>query len=33
MTDIAAAIAAGDLSFLDDDQLHDWVIAQRWFGS
>ena len=33
MTDIAAAIAAGDLTFLDDGELHDWVIAQRWFGS
>jgi trehalose synthase-fused probable maltokinase len=33
MTDIAAAIAAGDLSFLQDGELHDWVVAQRWFGS
>jgi maltokinase len=33
MTDIAAAIAAGDLAFLEDGQLHDWVVAQRWFGS
>jgi trehalose synthase-fused probable maltokinase len=33
MTDVAAAIAAGDVSFLDDDALHDWVVAQRWFGS
>ena len=33
MTDVAAAVADGDLSFLDDDQLHDWVVSQRWFGS
>jgi trehalose synthase-fused probable maltokinase len=33
MTDVAAAAAAGDLSFLDETALHDWVVAQRWFGS
>jgi maltokinase len=33
MTDFGAAAAAGDLSFLDETALHDWVIAQRWFGS
>ena len=33
MTDVAAAVAAGDLSFLEDDALHDWVVEQRWFGS
>jgi maltokinase len=33
MTDIAAAAAAGDLSFLDETALHDWVVGQRWFGS
>ena len=33
MTDVAAAVAAGDLSFLDDTALHDWVVAQRWFAS
>jgi maltokinase len=33
MTDVAAAAASGDLSFLDETALHDWVIAQRWFGS
>jgi maltokinase len=33
MTDIAAAVAAGDLGFLDERTLHDWVIAQRWFAS
>jgi trehalose synthase-fused probable maltokinase len=33
MTDVPAAVAAGDLSFVDDEALHDWVVAQRWFGS
>src|SRR4051794_36757562 len=33
MTDVAAAAAAGDLSFLDETALHDWIVAQRWFGS
>jgi trehalose synthase-fused probable maltokinase len=33
MTDVPAATAAGDLSFLDESALHDWVIRQRWFGS
>jgi trehalose synthase-fused probable maltokinase len=33
MTDVAAAVAAGDLSFLDEQALHDWIVAQRWFGS
>jgi maltokinase len=33
MTDVAAAAAAGDLSFLDETALHDWVVEQRWFGS
>ena len=33
MTDVGAAAAAGDLSFLDETALHDWVVAQRWFGS
>jgi maltokinase len=33
MSDVAAAAAAGDLSFLDETALHDWVVAQRWFGS
>jgi predicted trehalose synthase len=33
MTDVASAAASGDLSFLDETALHDWVIAQRWFGS
>jgi maltokinase len=33
MTDVGAAAAGGDLSFLDETALHDWVVAQRWFGS
>jgi trehalose synthase-fused probable maltokinase len=33
MTDVVAAAAAGDLSFLDETALHDWVVGQRWFGS
>ena len=33
MTDIPAAVAAGDLSFLDGDELQQWIVAQRWFGS
>jgi maltokinase len=33
MPDVAAAAAAGDLSFLDEAALHDWVVQQRWFGS
>jgi trehalose synthase-fused probable maltokinase len=33
MTDVGAAAASGDLSFLDETALHDWVVAQRWFGS
>jgi maltokinase len=33
MSDVGAAAAAGDLSFLDETALHDWVVAQRWFGS
>ena len=33
MTDVAGALAAGDLSFFDERLLHDWIVAQRWFGS
>jgi maltokinase len=33
MSDVPAAVAAGDLSFLDDQALADYVVAQRWFGS
>jgi len=33
MNDIPAAVAAGDMSFLADDALQEWTVAQRWFGS
>jgi maltokinase len=33
MTDVAAAVAAGDLSFLDEQTLNEWIVAQRWFAS
>jgi maltokinase len=33
MTDIAKAVAAGELSFLDGPELTDWVVGQRWFAS
>src|SRR5688500_7105640 len=33
MTDSPAVVAAGDLSFLDGDELQEWIVAQRWFGS
>jgi maltokinase len=33
MTDVVAAALAGDLSFLDETALHDWIVSQRWFGS
>ena len=33
MTDIARAAAGGDLSFLDEEQLTEWVVGQRWFAS
>ena len=33
MTDVPAAAAAGDLSFLEGDALQEWIVAQRWFGS
>ena len=33
MADLTAAVAAGDLSALDEAKLHDWVVEQRWFGS
>lgn len=33
MTDVAAAVAAGDLTFLDEQELSDWIVAQRWFAS
>ena len=33
MADLRAAVAAGDLSFLPEPELHEWVVRQRWFGS
>ena len=33
MTDIAASVASGDLSFVADGALQAWVVAQRWFAS
>ncbi len=33
MPDVRSAAAAGDLSFLGEQELHDWVVAQRWFAS
>src|SRR4051794_25291727 len=33
MTDVPAAVAAGDLSFLDEPTFNGWIVAQRWFAS
>jgi len=33
VADVREAVAAGDLSFLDEAPLHDWAIAQRWYGA
>jgi trehalose synthase-fused probable maltokinase len=33
MTDVPAAVAAGDLAFLDAQALNEWIVAQRWFAS
>ena len=33
MTDVPTAVAAGDLSFLDEQSLNDWIVDQRWFAS
>ncbi len=33
MRDVQAMVAAGDLSFLDERQLNEWIVAQRWFAS
>jgi maltokinase len=33
MLDVRSAVAACDLSFLPERELHDWVVGQRWFGS
>jgi maltokinase len=33
MSDITAAVADGDLAFLEGAALQEWIVAQRWFGS
>src|SRR5262249_60343364 len=33
MTDVQAMAAEGDLSFLDEQALNEWIVAQRWFAS
>src|SRR3954463_4110532 len=33
MADIAQRVAAGDLSFIEEGPLHEWVVEQRWFAS
>ncbi len=33
MTDVTTAVAAGELSFLDQQALSEWIVAQRWFAS
>ena len=33
MSDVQAMVAAGDLSFLDEQPLNEWIVAQRWFAS
>src|SRR4051794_16021179 len=33
MTDVPSAVAAGDLSFLDQQALNEWIVKQRWFAS
>jgi maltokinase len=33
MTDVPTAVAAGDLSFLDQEALNGWIVQQRWFAS
>src|SRR3954452_4494707 len=33
MTDVTAAVAAGDLEFLDESVFNAWVVGQRWFAS
>jgi maltokinase len=33
MADVAERVAAGDLSFIGEAPLHDWVVEQRWFAS
>src|SRR4051795_1138846 len=33
MADVAERVAAGDLSFIEEGPLHEWVVEQRWFAS
>src|SRR4051794_20667088 len=33
MSDVTAAVAAGDLTFLDEAVFNRWIVAQRWFAS
>jgi trehalose synthase-fused probable maltokinase len=33
MTDVQAMVAAGDLSFIDEQPLNEWIVSQRWFAS
>jgi maltokinase len=33
MTDVVASVTAGDLSFIEEAPLHEWVVGQRWFAS
>jgi trehalose synthase-fused probable maltokinase len=33
VTDVPGAVGAGDLGFLDEDALREWILRQRWFGS
>src|ERR1700749_4548751 len=33
MSDVQALVAGGDLSFLDEQPLNEWIVAQRWFAS
>jgi maltokinase len=33
MADVARAAAEGDLSFVDEQRLTEWVVSQRWFAS
>jgi trehalose synthase-fused probable maltokinase len=33
MSDVQARVAEGDLRFLDEQRLNEWIVAQRWFAS
>jgi len=33
VADVRQAAAAGDLSFLPESELHEWIVVQRWFAS